>query len=268
VADVLVGADGVGSAVRRAYLPRVRVADTGLRMLMGATPLQALADTGLAEMIGDNPGSVQTDGVMMALAALRYDQSPVVARDQWLPTLRSPAVDDAEDYVMWAMLTSKQRIGQAKSPAAITDVARGLTVAAHPTLRLMLDEAWPHVTFPHRIGMIPPTPLWPTSPVTLIGDAIHVAPGFGGNLAMHDAHCLRDALLRADRGEQDLLAAIGAYEEAMRSENFPARFTLRWLRTRLFLSLARRGGARVALSFAQGRGGRFLLSLSRRRSAD
>ncbi|MEU0796752.1 FAD-dependent monooxygenase [Amycolatopsis sp. NPDC005961] len=56
-ADVLVGADGIGSAVRRQYLPDARVLDTGRRMLMGATPLRAVADTGLPELIGDNPAA-------------------------------------------------------------------------------------------------------------------------------------------------------------------------------------------------------------------
>jgi 2-polyprenyl-6-methoxyphenol hydroxylase-like FAD-dependent oxidoreductase len=42
-ADVLVGADGIGSAVRRWYLPHARVVDTGRRMVMGATPLRAVA---------------------------------------------------------------------------------------------------------------------------------------------------------------------------------------------------------------------------------
>jgi 2-polyprenyl-6-methoxyphenol hydroxylase-like FAD-dependent oxidoreductase len=64
--------------------------------------------------------------------------------------------------------------------------------------------------------MIPPMPAWPASPVTLIGDAIHLAPGFGGNLAMQDAHRLHDALLRAASGEQDLVAAISASEHEMR----------------------------------------------------
>jgi hypothetical protein len=30
-------------------------------------------------------------------------------------------------------------------------------------------------------------PAWPATPVTLLGDACHLAPGFGGNLAMQDA---------------------------------------------------------------------------------
>ncbi|GAA1029349.1 MULTISPECIES: FAD-dependent oxidoreductase [Amycolatopsis] len=52
-ADVLVGADGVGSAVRRQYLPHARVVDTGRRMTMGATALSAIPR--LPDQIGNNP---------------------------------------------------------------------------------------------------------------------------------------------------------------------------------------------------------------------
>lgn len=200
-ADVLVGADGIGSTVRRQYLPHARVVDTGRRMVMGATPLRAVAHTGLPGLIGHSPASVRTGDTMMVLGVLRYTESPVLARQKWLPALRSRAVTDAEDYVMWALPDTS-------------------AVDLHPALRSIVDQAWPDMTAALRIGMIPPIPAWPAGPVTVIGDAIHLAPGFGGNLAMQDAHRLRDALVRAAGGQQDLLAAIGDYETAMRRDNF------------------------------------------------
>ncbi|MFL6118279.1 hypothetical protein [Actinophytocola sp.] len=41
VGDVVVGADGVNSAVRRRYLPHARVVDTGVWQVYGAVPLTA-----------------------------------------------------------------------------------------------------------------------------------------------------------------------------------------------------------------------------------
>ncbi|HEY3480897.1 MAG TPA: FAD-dependent monooxygenase, partial [Streptomyces sp.] len=69
-------------------------------------------------------------------------------------------------------------------------------------------------------GVIPPMPAWRASPVTVLGDAIHLAPGFGGNLAMRDAHRLSEALADAARGRLGLLDAIGAYEDTMRRTSF------------------------------------------------
>ncbi|RSD10883.1 FAD-dependent monooxygenase [Amycolatopsis eburnea] len=209
--DVLVGADGIGSAVRRRYLPHVRVTDTGRRMLMGATPLRAAA--GLPELIGDSPAVVRVGGTMMVLGVLRFTESPVTARERWLPALRPGAVAGIEDYVMWALPTTRERLGAAGS---LPELAGDL----HPTLRAVAAEAWPDVTVALRIGTIPPMPAWPAGPVTLLGDAIHLAPGFGGNLAMRDAHRLCEALAEARRGRLDLLDAIGSYEETLRRTSF------------------------------------------------
>ncbi|MEU1879659.1 NAD(P)/FAD-dependent oxidoreductase [Streptosporangium sp. NPDC020072] len=221
-ADVLVGADGIGSAVRRQYLPHVRVADAGKRMVMGATPLRAVAGTGLPELIGHSATSARSHGTMMAMGALRFTWPPAAAREKWLPALDHRAVAEAEDYVMWTLSVTRERLGSTGSPADAWHRARGLAVGMHQTLRLVVDQAWPDLTVALRIGLIPPTPAWPATPVTLIGDAIHVAPGFGGNLAMRDARRLRDELVQAARGKRDLRAAIGAYEDATRRDNLSA----------------------------------------------
>lgn len=215
-ADVLVGADGIGSAVRRQYLPHVQVVDTGRRMVMGATPLRTVVGTGLPELIGDSPAAAQVGGTMMALGVLRFTESPAAARRQRLPALRTNAVAELEDYVMWALPVTQEQLGS----GAVWPRATELTADLPSALRSVVAEAWPDVTVALRIGVIPPMPAWPVGPVTVIGDAIHLAPGFGGNLAMQDAHHLCEALVDADRGRLALLDAIGAYEDTMRRDNF------------------------------------------------
>jgi 2-polyprenyl-6-methoxyphenol hydroxylase-like FAD-dependent oxidoreductase len=204
IADVLVGADGIGSAVRRGYLPDVRVVDTGRRMVMGATPLRAMA--WLPDLIGDSPARVDVGGTTLVLGVLRFTEPPVAARRRFLPELRPAAVADLEDYVMWAVPTTGERPDPGRLP---------------PALRPVLTEAWPDVTVSLRIATIPPPPPWPAGPVTVLGDAIHLAPGFGGNLAMRDAHLLSTRLAAAHQGRTDLLDAIGDYEDTMRRTSFP-----------------------------------------------
>ncbi|GAA1696819.1 NAD(P)/FAD-dependent oxidoreductase [Kribbella yunnanensis] len=221
-ADVLVGADGIGSGVRWQYLPQVQVYDTGKRMLMGASPLRAVADTGVPELIGDNPASAQIGTTMMAMGALRFQESPRAARDQWLPDLRSSAIDDAEDFLMWAVPVTQERLGAAATPAAIWRRTREVAADLPAVLRAVVDHAWPDLTVALRIGMIPPVPAWPSSQVTVIGDAIHAAPGFGGNLAMQDAHLLRDALVEVAQGRSEVRTAISEFEDAVRRNNAPA----------------------------------------------
>ncbi|MEV6622963.1 NAD(P)/FAD-dependent oxidoreductase [Amycolatopsis sp. NPDC051106] len=217
-ADVLVGADGIGSAVRRRHLPDLRVVDSGRRMIMGATPLRAVLGTGLPGLIGDNPAAAHVRGTMMVLGVLRFTEPPWIARQRWLPALRRSAVDGLEDYVMWALPVTREELGRAEP----WHRAGELTADLPATLRSVVAEAWPDRTVALRIGHIPPIPAWSAGPVTVLGDAVHLAPGFGGNLAMQDAHRLCEALAGAHRGRLGLLDAIGAYEDTLRRTGFPA----------------------------------------------
>ncbi|WP_344240793.1 FAD-dependent oxidoreductase [Kribbella hippodromi] len=221
-ADVLVGADGVGSSVRGQLLPDVRVSDTGKRMLIGASPLRAVAASGLAAMIGDNPATAQVRGTMMVCSVMRFGEPPIAARDRWLPTLRSRVVDDAEDYVMWALPTTQAVLGTEGGREAGWRAARSVAAELHPTLRSLIDEAWPARTVTLRVGMIQPLPALPSGSVTILGDAVRVGPGFGANLAMQDAGRLRDALVRVVAGEDDLAGALSTYVAALRPDAPPA----------------------------------------------
>ncbi|WP_217709527.1 NAD(P)/FAD-dependent oxidoreductase [Amycolatopsis sp. Hca4] len=168
-ADVLVGADGIGSAVRGARLPDVRVVDTGRRMLMGATPLRVVAGTGLPGLIGDSATRVESGGRTMVLGVLRFTRPPSVARRELLPAMDSRVAAEAEDYVMWALPTEQHRLASAGSPAGLWRAAGELAAGMHPTLRLIVASGWPEVTAGLRIGTIPAMPAWPPGPVTLLG---------------------------------------------------------------------------------------------------
>ena len=60
--------------------------------------------------------------------------------------------------------------------------------------------------------------MWPTTAITLLGDAIHTmtpGQGVGANTALRDAALLRHQLVAAARGKKPLLKAIGDHEAEM-----------------------------------------------------
>ena len=78
--------------------------------------------------------------------------------------------------------------------------------------------------FSHPFRRLDPTPPWPASRVTYLGDAINAmlpTLGKGANMSMRNAGVLRDALVAADRGERTLLDTIGGYEDDMRAATYP-----------------------------------------------
>ena len=73
-------------------------------------------------------------------------------------------------------------------------------------------------------GYLEPAPAWEPSRVTLIGDAAHAmlpTLGMGANLSLRDARQLLEQLTRASRGETELVAGIGAFEQDMRDYVYP-----------------------------------------------
>jgi len=94
----------------------------------------------------------------------------------------------------------------------------------HPALRGLVERIDRDTMFATQFKRLDPTPPWPSSNVTLTGDAIHaMLPtfGMGGNTSLRDSAILAAQLAAANRGERDLIEAIAGYEEAMREYVYP-----------------------------------------------
>ena len=94
----------------------------------------------------------------------------------------------------------------------------------HPAARGIVARLDPESMFSIPFGFLMPPEPWKSSRVTLIGDAAHAmlpTLGMGANLALRDAHLLRDRLVAAARGDAGLVASIGAFENDMRDYVYP-----------------------------------------------
>ena len=220
-ADVLVGADGVNSAVRRQYLPAASPADTGGRCIYGKTPLLPAAIERLPAALEGGFTAVIGGRLGMATGLVRFRNHP-----EQVPGVRLSA---AGDYLMWGLAGDRGQFGVpdevllAMSPAELHALSASLIRSWHPDLRALHAMAEIEETFAVRIRTSPVIAAWPASRVTVLGDAIHAmspAGGSGANTALRDAAQLCGALTAADAG--DITTAIGRYEHQMRDYGYAA----------------------------------------------
>ena len=223
-ADVLVGADGVHSAVRRQYLPDASPADTGGLSIYGKTPLGP--DVVLPSAVGDGFTAVVGGRLGLALGPVRFREPP-----------QAFGLSPAQDYLMWALAGNRRDFGvsdeqlAALDPAGLHALSAELIRTWHPSLRALHAQADVGETFAIRVRSSPAAPPWPPSRVTVLGDAIHAmspARGSGANTALKDAGVLCRALTAAaaDGADgavgDDVVAAIGDYEQQMREYGYAA----------------------------------------------
>jgi 2-polyprenyl-6-methoxyphenol hydroxylase-like FAD-dependent oxidoreductase len=215
-ADVLVGADGVQSAVRRQYLPGAEPADSGVWCIYGKTPLDP--DVPCPAVLADGFTAVVGGRIGMALGPVRLREPP-----------QAFGLSPAQDYLMWALAGDRRAFGVADGqlaaldPAGLHALSAELIRAWHPDLRGLHGQADIDETFGVRVRVSPAAPPWPPSRVTVLGDAIHAmspARGSGANTALQDAALLCRTLTAADGG--DVVAAIGHYEQQMREYGYAA----------------------------------------------
>ncbi|AHH95753.1 FAD-dependent oxidoreductase [Kutzneria albida] len=207
-ADLLVGADGVGSAVRAVLSPQTTPTDTGVRFVIGRTPLTERF-AGLTRAFGSK---IAGDGVSLLLGAMRFRTPPKEAAEELAPEVTLP---DVRDYVRWAMiLPPNGSLGATTPQEAVLSRMAGW----HPDLRAIIEQSDPDNSTLLSIRVVEPRERWAPGPVTLLGDAIHATSptgGNGANTALRDADLLRRCLIEAAEGRQDLLGAVGDYERQM-----------------------------------------------------
>ncbi|WP_155981841.1 NAD(P)/FAD-dependent oxidoreductase [Nocardia sp. BMG111209] len=210
-ADVVVGADGMGSAVRRRLVPSIRIRTMDRVGAIGRTPLTER----FAALVPGWSTMVNAPDRQLFLGTMKFRRPPAEAAADLAPDVALP---DTGSYLRWVMLIPAEfataAAGSEQDPVAALAVLRDLAGDWHPDLRAVFEEADPHNSgiAPLRIG--DPVHPWPTRPITLLGDAAHPTPpgGLGANLAFLDSELLCRALTSVRDGTSELLPALAGYE--------------------------------------------------------
>jgi 2-polyprenyl-6-methoxyphenol hydroxylase-like FAD-dependent oxidoreductase len=205
--DLLVGADGSNSRVRRQYLPELVRHELGIVNVAGRLSLDHPAARALPAGMTD--GSVNN----------------VVPRGAgWLFASAWPASDDGAgtdgDVLVWAYAAAREAypddVGSLDA-AALQRWVGDRVAGWDPRVAAMIARSAPDTLAPVSLRSMSTLPAWQSSTVTLLGDAIHTMTpmaGVGANTALRDADALRRALI--DPGPDDLVSRVRRYEDRMR----------------------------------------------------
>jgi 2-polyprenyl-6-methoxyphenol hydroxylase-like FAD-dependent oxidoreductase len=209
--DLLVGADGVYSPVRRQFLPDYNPIDTGGRAIYGKTPvtdelLQRFNKNARERM------SIISDSkdVHLVLEFIHFPRDPADV---------SPHLASVKDYAYWVLVSQSSNFFSNENEFFSLD-AKG---AAELSFKMTKD--WDSSLLPVfelqqvektsvvRITSILELAKWKPARVTLLGDAVHNMPptgGVGANTALRDAETLVGVLKKSG------VDGVGDYENQMR----------------------------------------------------
>ena len=235
--DLLIGADGGNSQVRKQLLPRAERRDTGIVGVAGKVPLTPETREWIPRPLLEGPMFVKAPhGRAMFSAPLIYPGAERAAireffGDEALPAGPEGSLwDNLSDYVFWSFSTRNESFPPGRRPGEVqgedlrAEVLE-MVAAWHPNLRRLIREAVPDTILSLPIRTSVRVEPWETSRVTLLGDAIHsMTPyrGIGANIALRDAALLGRNLAAAHRGEITMERAVDEYEAQMLDYGFEA----------------------------------------------
>jgi 2-polyprenyl-6-methoxyphenol hydroxylase-like FAD-dependent oxidoreductase len=203
-ADLIVAADGVGSALRQELLPHAGPQALGWSAIFGRSPLTTANRAWTAPVILHSRFCGIVDGATV-LAVCAYDP---------------PTRTTTEPYVMWVLMGPADELpARGTPPAELVRFAENRTADWDCRATSVLRESTVADTFLTSLRSmieIPDIPVRTGVPVAFLGDAIHAmspAGGEGANTALGDA-ALLVSHLRADGTIAD---AVARYHADMRT---------------------------------------------------
>jgi 2-polyprenyl-6-methoxyphenol hydroxylase-like FAD-dependent oxidoreductase len=215
--DVLVGADGSTSAVRKQLLPRARVVDSGVGGIAGKVYL----NDAVRQHIGPRWLSQMT--MVLPVRGMAFFMAPFQRPDQ-------AAQLDLPEHLFWVLIGQTGQFeahlgGAHQSGEVLQQAALQRVMHWHPLLANLVRATALDSLTGVPLHTAEATAAWQPGRVTLLGDAIHTMTplqGLGGNTALVDAALLAQQLIDVERRHLDVREAIGAYEASMRQYGFDA----------------------------------------------
>jgi salicylate hydroxylase len=226
-ADVLIGADGANSRVRRQLLPHAERIDTGVLAIAGKHRLDGAGAT-LPRALTHDVNIVIPAGRGFLFTSVWHPDRRTVWHDADPP--EGFLLDNAAACTFWAYADASSEFPLAEGLDAVSGghllrLVLDRTTGWAPALRDLVAGSDPDTVNAIWVRSSTPVDAWQTGPVTLLGDAIHnMTPmaGIGANTALRDADLLRRQLTAVNAGEQRLLPALHEYERQMREYGFAA----------------------------------------------
>jgi 2-polyprenyl-6-methoxyphenol hydroxylase-like FAD-dependent oxidoreductase len=235
--DLLVGADGTSSPVRKQYLPHARLEDSKITAIAGKLPLTAETAKLIPEKVFYGVSMVMAPrGFSCILHVMEFPwnrdkaiKAGIGGNDAAL-IARWPGLlfDNTTDYINWGFAAATPKFPadiMERRGADLMELTLRMTGDWHPNFRTLVTQTDLTTCFPISIRTSVPIAAWPSSNVTLIGDAIHTMTpgrGVGANTALRDAELLCRNLTAVHEEHTTLLDAVGDYESQMREYGFAA----------------------------------------------
>ena len=235
--DILVGADGAGSRVRKHYLPQARQEDTGIIAIAGKLPITAESASLLPPRVFQGISMVQAPkgySCILHVMEFKWDRSGKIKSGmgdsdaELIKVWPGSQFDNTRDYINWGFSATADKFPADVMDRRGDDLARlvaEMTPNWHPNLGRLFELTDPSTCFPVNIKTSVPVDPWPATNVTLIGDAIHTMTpgrGVGANTALRDAVLLCARIMDVAADRFGLTEAVAQYEAKMIKYGFDA----------------------------------------------
>jgi 2-polyprenyl-6-methoxyphenol hydroxylase-like FAD-dependent oxidoreductase len=218
--DILVGADGTGSAVRKQRLPDARLEDTGMASFGGKLPMTAENRALLSDKMFYGMSMVMAPkGFGAIIHSLEFEQHRTTGdfAARW-PGFLDALEDNSVGWGIWGARQNFPADPSAMDGLQLQRLGLELTRHWHPLFAQLIRTTNPVAIRYTGVRTSVPPPPWESSNVTLLGDAIHTMTpgrGAGANTALRDAALLGKLLIAVNEGQKPLIQAIHEYETEM-----------------------------------------------------